>query len=71
MVPPPGLYSVTTGCFQAACRRSATMRAMVSVGPPGAKGTISFTGLLGQGSACAWAIRGAAASVASTLRRER
>jgi len=33
---------------------SATIRAMVSIGPPGGNGTISLIGLFGYGCAAAW-----------------
>lgn len=36
MVPPPGLFSTTTGWPRTAASLSATMRAEVSVEPPGA-----------------------------------
>jgi hypothetical protein len=45
--PPPALFSTTIVCPSAGEMRSATTRAMMSVVPPGANGTTSFTGLLG------------------------
>jgi hypothetical protein len=45
--PPPALFSTTTVCPSAAPIFSLTMRATMSVVPPGAKGTIRRTGLLG------------------------
>jgi hypothetical protein len=45
--PPPALFSTTTCCPRLAPMAGATMRATMSVVPPGAKGTISRTGLVG------------------------
>jgi hypothetical protein len=48
MVPAaPGLFSTTTGCPSASCSAGATMRAVTSTFPPGAKGTMILTGLAG------------------------
>jgi len=45
--PAPALLSTMNGWPSAACRRSATTRAAISVACPGGQGTITFTGLLG------------------------
>ena len=47
MVPAPGWYSTTTGCFNASCSRVPTMCTTMSVPPPGTKGTLTRTGRLG------------------------
>src|SRR6185436_9932966 len=49
----PALFSTTTGCPIERESLSATVRARMSVEPPGAHGTTSLTGLSGQ-AACAW-----------------
>lgn len=40
----PGRLSTTTGCFQASCSFSPTMRASTSGGLPGGSGTTILTG---------------------------
>src|SRR6267142_5612434 len=50
--PAPGRFSTITGCLQASERRCATLRATASTPPPGGKGTIIRTGLIGYGCAC-------------------
>src|SRR5215208_4691844 len=72
LVPPPGLFSITTCWFHILDSGSATRRAATSVGPPGARGTINRTKRLGQ--TCAEAERvvkgaSAAAAVSSTILR--
>src|SRR5215212_1971855 len=71
----PGLLSTTTCCPSRRPRNSATTRALVSVTPPGVKGTMSRIGLAGQAS---WALAGAdakpkpaAASAAAASQRRR
>ena len=44
----PPAFSITTGCPSGARMRSAMMRAVVSVEPPGGKGTISVIGRIGK-----------------------
>src|SRR5260221_6701315 len=52
MLPPaPGLFSTTTDWPQTCCRRLPTRRAVISVEPPGANGTTTRTGLVGQATA--------------------
>src|SRR5207253_5047920 len=54
MLPPaPGLFSITTDWPQTSCRRLPTRRAVVSVEPPGVKGTMMCTGLAGQATLAA------------------
>src|SRR5215470_16539944 len=49
MLPPaPGLFSITTDWPQTSCRRLPTRRAVVSVEPPGVKGTTMRTVFEGQ-----------------------
>src|SRR6266478_2557067 len=72
LVPAPGLFSITTCWPQVLDSRSAVMRATVSVDPPGAYGTTTRTGRLGQ----AWAnvgrlTAGASANVAARATRRR
>jgi len=45
--PAPGLFSITTGCFNSRDSASATGRATVSATPPGGNGTIIVIGLSG------------------------
>ena len=48
MVPPaPATFSTTMVCPSVRDMRSASMRAMVSVGPPAAKGTMRVMGFVG------------------------
>ncbi len=49
----PARFSTTTGCLSRSASFWPTMRAAVSVGPPGGNGTTSLMGLVGQ--ACAMA----------------
>src|SRR6266550_2428470 len=56
MLPPaPGLFSMTNGCPSDWLRRSPTIRASASAGPPGGNGTRIRTALLGYGD-CAAAV---------------
>src|SRR5262249_19667142 len=50
-VPAPGRFSTTTGWDQTSCIFAASRRPTMSVAPPGGKGTIMRTGLVGN--ACA------------------
>src|SRR6516162_3579390 len=72
LVPAPGLFSITTCWPQILDSQSAVMRATVSVDPPGAYGTTTRTGRVGQ----AWAnvgklTAGASANVAARATRRR
>src|SRR5262249_45976059 len=72
LVPAPGLFSITTCSPQILDSRSAAMRATVSVDPPGAYGTTTRTGRVGQ----AWAnvgrwTGGASANVGARATRRR
>jgi hypothetical protein len=49
----PGRFSTTNGWPNAAVNLSASMRAMMSVPPPGEAPTRMRTGLEGQGAVCA------------------
>src|SRR5262245_37804544 len=51
--PAPGMFSVTTCWPHVSDNFCATMRAITSVGPPAANGTIRRTGFAGQPSAAA------------------
>ena len=53
----PDLFSTSTDCPRVAVMSCAIMRAITSVGPPAAKPTRSFTGLLGEVCECAAAER--------------
>ena len=64
------LFSTTTECPMFSESFCATMRAAVSVPPPGAKPTVSVTARLGNGCATAQAARPAAVSAAATMKRE-
>ena len=69
MVPPaPPTFSTTTVWPSGARMRSAMMRAVVSVEPPGGKGTISVTGRVGK--ALRLRDAGATATDDATLRCE-
>jgi hypothetical protein len=48
LVPPPGLFSITTCCPHSFDNPLPSTRASVSVGPPAASGTIKRTDRLGQ-----------------------
>src|SRR3954468_16133222 len=61
----PGLFSTTKGCPICSPSFCATILATVSVGPPGAKGTMRCGGLAGY---CAQAGRAAQASITSEFR---
>src|SRR5258708_40283002 len=50
----PGLLSTTKGWRVLSSMYLPTRRAVMSPDPPGAKGTMIWTGLLGQVSALAW-----------------
>ena len=63
--PPPALFSTSTCWPSSLLRPGATMRATMSVVPPGAKGTIRRIGLLGK--AWARASMGARAATARTV----
>src|SRR5215831_15263306 len=72
LVPAPGLFSITTCWPQILDSRSVVMRATVSLDPPGAYGTTTRTGRVGQ----AWAnvgrlTAGASANVAARTTRRR
>jgi hypothetical protein len=62
------LFSTTNGWPNFSCSLGATERAIMSVDPPGGKGTSSVTGF--DGHDCAWAPEAAAArrSVARMFR---
>ncbi|MNV58933.1 hypothetical protein D3C71_1513300 [compost metagenome] len=48
MVPPaPPTFSIRMVCFSSCATRFATLRAMASVGPPAAKGTIQVMARVG------------------------
>jgi hypothetical protein len=48
MLPPaPARFSITIGCLRISSIFLVRMRAITSLGPPGAKPIISVTGLLG------------------------
>jgi hypothetical protein len=49
--PPPGLFSTTTGWSHSLDKPSATMRAPVSLMPPGEDGTMMVTALVGKSCA--------------------
>src|SRR5882762_7420453 len=66
-VPAPGLFSTTTGWPHTSCIFAATRRPMMSVAPPGGKGTINRTGR--EGNVCAFAARGDSAAASATHRR--
>jgi hypothetical protein len=70
MPPPPALFSTTTVWPSTAPSFSASVRATMSVVPPGAKGTTSRTGLLGQ-AVWAEAIKGRASRPAACRLRTR
>ena len=61
----PPAFSMTTGCPSGALMRSPMMRAVVSVEPPGGKGTISVIGRVGK--FCAAAMPDSAANIAATI----
>src|SRR6185436_4167165 len=60
---PPPTFSMMTGWPSDARRRSAKIRASVSVGPPGGYGTIMVIGRDGKGWAVALAIASAMAQI--------
>ncbi|MCY1384043.1 hypothetical protein D9M69_722370 [compost metagenome] len=47
-VPAPALYSMITGWPQIFCRSTSSMRARMSMPPPGTLGTMILTGLVGH-----------------------
>ena len=66
MLSPPGLFSITTGLPQRACRRSWMRRAPISAPAPGPKGMMKRTGPCGQACVCACADGADAARVANS-----
>src|SRR5206468_1066585 len=56
----PGLFSTTTGCPQRSCNSFPISRPEMSSGPPGGKGTTSFTGF--EGNSCAAALAASAST---------
>ena len=70
MVPPaPALFSTTTGWPSASASPVATSRAVMSTFPPGAKGTMILTGLLGYwANADAARLRASAARIGVRMR---
>jgi len=60
-----GLVLTTTVWPQTSCRRLPTRRAVMSVEPPGVKGTTIFTGFAGQSEARAREIRSDGAAMAA------
>src|SRR5437899_7927497 len=75
MLPPaPGLFSITTDWPQTSCRRLPTRRAVVSVEPPGVKGTTMRTDLAGHAMLAASAremMEGAASCAAARATKRR
>src|SRR5215467_1750565 len=72
LVPAPGLFSITSCLPQILDRRSAVMRATVSVEPPSAYGTTMRTGRVGQAWANATRLTaGARANVPARATRRR
>src|SRR4029077_2656730 len=73
LVPPPGRFSIRTCWSHVFESRSATMRAITSVGPPAANGTTIRTGWGGQARAFAGlATRpGASADAAASALKQR
>src|SRR5258706_1308436 len=53
MPPAPPRFSITNGWPSASASLVVSARAVMSLPPPGAKGTITFTGFEGYGCACA------------------
>ena len=65
MVPvAPGLLSTTTVVFSDSCILAPTVRAIMSVEPPGGNGTSSVIGFSGQAAAAGAATTAASSSVA-------
>ena len=54
----PGLFSITTLCFDFTCSRSAISRMMMSGVAPAANGTTIRTGLVGHSCATAVSVAG-------------
>ena len=76
MVPPaPVRFSTTTCCPMVNVMRSPIARAMKSIAPPGASGTMNRTGLFGQSDACAHArgrlLRPAATALVAAIKSAR
>src|SRR5262245_36628731 len=59
----PGRFSTTTGWPSCALRLGASARPTLSRSPPGGKGTIIFSGLVGNSAACATAIHASQAKI--------
>jgi hypothetical protein len=59
VVPAPGLFSTSTGCFHSSLVFSATILAAASADPPGGNGTMIFTGRAGK--ACTELVEGVCA----------
>src|SRR5262245_43971610 len=67
MPPAPDRFSTTTGCFSPVPAFCATMRATMSVPPPGAYGTTRRIGLLGSAwPSAAWAKQAHSSNAAAT-----
>jgi hypothetical protein len=64
----PGLFSTSTGCPSDFESLSATVRARMSVEPPGAHGTMIFTGRSGQAACAAGAHSASAVMITVTTR---
>ena len=62
----PGLLSTTNGCFSESASSLPSMRATMSVPPPGDAPTIIFTGLDGQDCAAAGKANAIAAAASSS-----
>src|SRR5258706_11289558 len=63
--PAPPRFSTTTGCPHSCCSFTPTVRAVMSVPPPGANGTTKVTDLAGQ--VCASKVAGTKRRIASSL----
>src|SRR6185295_18814790 len=66
MLSPPGLFSMTTGLPQRACRRSWMRRAPMSAPAPGPNGRMNRTGPCGQACVCACACGAEEARIATS-----
>src|SRR5688500_7299573 len=70
MFPPaPGRLSITTGCPRPSESRVATMRAMVSLAPPGAKPRTNRIGLAGYSAAWSAGTASSASAAADSIRQ--
>src|ERR1019366_8907633 len=63
---PPGQFSTTIGCPRISCNGVYSMRAMMSLVPPGGLGRMKRIGLLGQDSASAGMLKIAIALARAT-----